>query len=232
MIRHPALLALCIAPSLLIFGCGDDAPATVAPELRCASDDLALVGQGTLEGVDGAANGVKLEVKTTDSGMEGPQAYLRLSGYKPGGDADARPLIVRLYAGGSGGLLTRIDRAAEGQPLDLTVVDATDIPAGNVSPTALDRYTCNLEMGSICVQVGEDSNNNGVLDDQDARVFNASAGSDKIEALDVDKRRMRLSYNVTLGRNIIDLRSMSSNTLAGCLDATYEAVGESGWSLK
>lgn len=224
------IAALSLSLSALVFvGCGDEEP-TIAPTARCAELDLALVAQGTLEQLDGGSGEAKLEAKTTNSEILGLQAWLRLPGYNPGDGA--RPLIVRLYAGGAGNLVTRIERATAAGPITLNVVDATDIPAGNVSATALDRYPCNLEDGTICVQVGEDSNNNGSLDDQDVRVFNAKGGSITIQPLDFTTRRLTLTYDVQLGRNVIDVRSMTTSALSGCLDAKYTAKGESGWSLE
>jgi hypothetical protein len=226
--RHTAVLSLSLSLTAAL-GCSDQEP-TIAPTARCAELDLALVAQGTLEQLDGVLGEAKLEAKTTDSEILGLQAWLRLPGYNPGDGA--RTLVVRLYAGGAGNLLTRIERATASGPITLSVVDATEIPAGNVSATALDRYPCSLEEGTICVQVGEDSNNNGSLDDQDVRVFNAKGGSVTFQPLDFTTRRLTLTYDVQLGRNVIDVRSMTSGSLAGCLDAKYEVKGESGWSLR
>lgn len=227
--RRTAALSLSLSLCVAALGCGDEEP-TYAPTARCAALDLALVAEGTLEQREGGSGSAKLEAKTTDSEILGLQAWLRLPGYNPGDGA--RPLIVRLYAGGAGNLVTRIERATAAGPITLNVIDATEIPAGNVSATALDRYPCSLEEGTICVQVGEDSNNNGALDDQDVRVFNAKSGAITIQPLDFTTRRLTLTYDVELGRNVIDVRSMTSGSLAGCLNAKYEVKGESGWSLK
>jgi hypothetical protein len=224
MMKNMMILTL----AALAVSCADEEEPTFSPEARCAGASLGLVGEGSLERADGAVGAVVLESKAAAGEIRTTQLLLRLGGYNSG--EGARPLLVRISGGGAGDLITRIDRGDISGPLN--VLDATEIPAGNVSATALDRYPCNMESGMVCVQVGEDSNGNGLLDDQDVRVFNASGGTVTLDALDTSKKRLRLRYNVTLGRNIIDVRSMTQGTFAGCLDAGFTTLGESDWTLR
>jgi hypothetical protein len=215
----------------LLSGCEEEV-VVIPIQDRCEQQGLALAAGGRLERADGEVGALALEVaQGAKSELSGPQLWMRLDGYRGGEGAEGR-LVVRLFSSGSGDLFTRLDNAGNGQRLTLEVVDATAIPAGNVSATALDRYDCEVEKGKICLQVGVDTNGNGRIDDEDAFVFNGQGGRVIVEPADPLRRRYRLKYTAELGRNIMSLQSMSRGALDGCLNARYEPSGEGVWSLE
>ncbi len=91
---------------------------------------------------------------------------------------------------------------------------------------------CGPEQGTICAQLAFDGNGDGLITDADSRAFHASGGQVRVEAVDNRAQRLRLSWSLKLGANVLASDSQASGLLEGCIASNYERGPGDSWVLE
>ncbi|MBA2662840.1 MAG: hypothetical protein H0U74_11125 [Bradymonadaceae bacterium] len=223
--------ALLLAAGLLTtttMACGE-APAAAAVQDRCEADLVAAIGVGKAGNYN-----LALERSQIDgSSMTTHEITLKLADVARADKGDVVPLLMRIYdKHNSGDLLNALARLTDDAPLVLDVIDATEIGAGSQNRTDLTRFDCGISKGTICVQVGLDTNGDGLILNNDDAAYNASSGQVTIRSIQNVGQRINLSWDVRLGANILAFGDTSTGNFTGCVRAKYEPGGNNYWLLR
>lgn len=218
----PASLCLLLAAP----GCGDDEP-EIDPQERCTPDGQAAYLDGELITGD-ATHPLSL---STDQGTPGQIANRQIrielgQAFPPGTDPevdDTVPMILRLFdADGPLDFPRYIDELTLDEELVLQVYDATDIGPGSTDLTSLEDFDCSIEDGTICAQLGFDTNGDGILHDGDDYVYNAAGGTVTLGGFSSQGgRAFSAHWDLHLGRNIMLHNDSTTGQVAGCMRPGY-----------
>lgn len=224
---HALLLTtLALSAPALLGACGDD-PVEIAPQDRCAEDDLSAYVRATIEGAESTTR-IDLPRPTIEGAISAEGILVNL-GPRPLPDGSGQAdLILNLADSRSAeNLIDALsDRTLEG-PVVLQVVDATEAVTGSEGRTDLERFECTVDQDTICVQLGYDVSENETLDDDDRFVYHGQSGTVTIESFDNRTATMRADFELTLGQNMLGFQDTSSGDLAGCLQPSY-SLGSGG----
>ncbi len=189
-----------------------------SPEKRCEVEGHRTFAAGDLGSTD-----YELSLAEVTGLVSGQNITVQLPGF-----ADGKTMILKMRFSDATNLLDEITRAS----LDsFDVVDATDIPAGSMNVSGLDKYECSLGAGKICAQVGVDHDGDGLISDDDSEVYNAKGGKVVFETIDGLSRSIKFQWTIDLGSDIFASDS-GPGVVRGCLDASYMSAGSATWSIE
>lgn len=203
--------------ALGLCACGGEEPKPAAED-RCEIEGHSVFAERTLgeaitelpgASVEGLVSNQNITVKLPRVGG-GPQ------------------LILKMRFSDATNLLDEITRAST-QAFE--IVDATDVPAGSMNVSGLDKYECPLSEGKICAQLGVDTDGDGLISDDDGEVYNASGGSIDFETIDGLTKSIKFHWSINLGTDIFDAMS-ASGQIRGCVDASYTSTGAATWTIE
>lgn len=213
--------------TLLATACGDP-PKDPAPQEYCAAENVTAYARGSV----GTFN-LNLEQSSIEgSTIISQQVLLKLGQVARKEQGDKVPLLMRVFdAKIKSELLDAMANASLNEPKILTVVDATKVTAGSEQTrTDLSTYDCSIQNDTICVQIGFDTNHDGQLLNDDDAAFNAASGTVTIQR--AENARFNITWDITLGQNLLTFNDTSSGKFAGCIQSRYETSGLGNWQLR
>ena len=218
---------LTLAVLLACSACGGEEDPVPARE-RCADRSPQAYAEGTLSLSPNASSDVSKEVAAASGVVDGSSLYLTFPSA-----AGSKPLLLKLYVSdAAGGLLDRVAESIEQGRTSFEVVDATAPIAGSQNISGLNNYTCVFADGKICAQVVVDENGDGLVSDDDARVFNAAGGEVVFTEVQGLSSTFRMDWALNLGGNLLDSEDTTTgNALSGCLNTSYSSNGGNRWEL-
>ncbi|RDV38244.1 hypothetical protein DV096_10555 [Bradymonadaceae bacterium TMQ3] len=224
---HALLIAtLTLSASALLGACGDD-PAEVAPQARCAEDDLSAYVRATIEGAESTTQ-IDLPRATIEGAISSDGILVNLGARPlPDGSGQADLILNLADSRSNENLIDALSDRTQEAPVILRVVDATEAVTGSEGRTDVERFECTVDQDTICVQLGYDVNENETLDDDDRFVYHGEGGTVTIESFDNRTTTMRANFELTLGQNMLGFQDTSSGSLAGCLKPRY-SLGSGG----
>ncbi len=217
----------CLALTLLAAGCGDP-PKDPAPQDYCEAEKVNAYARGSV----GAFNLNLERSDITGSTIIGQQVVLKLGEVARKEQGDKVPLLMRIYdAKIKNELLDAMANASKDEPKVLTVVDASKgVDGSEKTRTDLSTFDCSIKDGTICVQIGFDTNGDGQLLNDDDAAFNAAAGTVTIS--NVQNARFSISWDIKLGQNLLTFADTTSGKFEGCVRSRYETAGLGNWQLR
>ena len=223
-----SVLALCLS------ACGPEEEEEPPPQQRCETDNLKSYLQGSIDDGD-SSRSIQLSNADSTPGWIGiNEIRLNLGMATPPDGSDPQPVLLRLYDAKSEAYLSEIidDLTADGDTLELTVYDASQMPAGSEDLTRLNHHDCSIEEGTICAQIGFDAAGDEILCDDDDYVYNALGGTVVIEGFDGVSRLFAGHWELELGRNILSFNDQSQGLVEGCFRPRYTVQGGDEWPLE
>lgn len=224
-----SLLPLLVALSCLILtACGEEAGDPIPPRERCIDRTPQAFVAGSVSLTPNAASEISKEVATASGVVEGSALYLTFPAA-----AGSKPLLLKLYVSDTGGgLVDRIAESIEQGRSSFEVVDATTPIAGSQNISGLNNYTCSFAEGKICAQIVVDENNDGLVSDDDGRVYNAAGGEIVFTEVRGLSSTFSMNWVLTLGANLLNAEdTIAGNALSGCLNTSYSSDGGNRWQL-
>lgn len=228
--RQITLLATIL--SLVMSACGGGEEPQIDPKDRCDAEGFKAYLDGQITNDDSTQN-LTLSAKDKAQGsVELNEIRLHVGqATPPDGDAP-QPVLLRLYdAAATRHLMHRLSDSVAIEPLTLQVVDASDIGPGSQGRTSLAGFDCAVDQGSICVQLGFDSDGDGTLHDDDKFAYNATAGTVTFLKIDNLSRRIHVELDISIGPNVLAFQDQSTGQLEGCLAPNYEQGRDLSWPL-
>lgn len=226
-VRSKLFVVSCSALTLLATGCGEPEQAP-PPQEYCEAENVNAYARGSI----GAFN-LNLERSTiTGSTIIGQQVMLKLGDVARKKQGDKVPLLMRIYDNEiKSELIDAMANAIQDGPQTLTVVDASQgIDGSEQTRTDLSSFDCSIKNGTICVQIGFDTNGDGQLLNDDDAAFNASAGTVTLKT--AQSAKFNLTWDIELGKNLLTHADTSSGKFTGCIRSRYETAGLGNWQLR
>ncbi len=234
MKRKTLWLFAFLSLTLLFVACGEEEEEEepVDPIDRCDAEDLRAFAEGSIS-VDEETT--TFEVSGADSApgrISANEIRIQLGSAVPPGGEEAEPVIMRIYDPNSPlNFATHLSELTESGPLELDVIDASEVPAGSQDLTSLDQFDCSIDDdATVCVQVGFDSAGDGILFDDDELVYNAIGGTVTIDGFDPNPPTFSAHFDVQLGRNVLTFGDDSTGHFEGCLRPRYQP-DQDYWTL-
>lgn len=212
---------------LLATGCGNP-PEAPAPQEYCEVENVKAYARGGV----GAFNLNLERSNITGSTIIGQQVMLKLGDVARKEQGDTVPLLMRIFDSKiKSELIDAMANASKSEPKVLTVVDTSaGVDGSEQTRTDLSTFDCSIQNGTICVQLGFDTNGDGQLLNDDDAAFNAAAGTVTISS--AQSAKFNISWNIELGKNLLTFADTSSGKFEGCVRSRYETAGFGNWQLR
>ena len=228
----PRKLPLLLLASSLLFApaCGGEPEEEeISPLLRCEEEGLKAYLVGTIQTEDGPHDFLIRSPEEAPGFIGFNEIRVVVGSFSPPGSSTPLPVILRIYENdGRQNLIHRLSELTDDGPLSLQVADASLPRDGSQGRTNLDTYDCSLENGTFCLQIGFDSVGDQTLQDQDEFAYNGASGSLDIEIAD---RRVKVSFDLDLGPNVLGFQDQSTGSLQGCIAPRYSVSPDDNWPL-
>ncbi len=225
------LLALTIVVS-----CSDDASEEPSARDRCASDENSYAVSGELR--IPSEEGEELVFPFDNAGsldvgvIRGSEIVLGVGSLPRSEDAPPILLKFRENVASNDPLDVITNTVVEG-PVTVTVADGSGVPNDATRRSDLSLVECGIPDGTICAQVALDTTGEGAISDDDEKVFAATGGEVRLVEVDNVASRLKMDFEIDLGRNVLTTGDTSSGVIRGCLNAEYDrSGGGSGWVLQ
>ena len=220
---EPIAVALLMTLGAALAGCGEDDPPPPF-EQRCG-DGVAMFAGGDLD------TGGAIELSTSQGAgqLRGGNMYLRFAD-GPQVNGRARPLVVRFYTSdGNTALIDRVSAALRDEDqVTLEVLDAS-----GAEDTAVTELSCRFEDGQVCALVGVESDDDGLITEDDLAAYHGVGGQLVFEELGGLAGVIRARWTLELGADVLaEEPSSQTQQLDGCLQANYSQADGNIWEIE
>lgn len=228
-------IVMAVGCVFLLASCGSDDDAEVSPRDRCSdTEGYHVEGQFVVDG----DSDLTFSFSNTSSTLE--DGYIRSGAIQiqPGllkRAEDVPPILLKFRDNeDTTDLLDLLANATQDGSKTYAIADGTSVPSNAVRRSDLTLVECGLASGTMCAQMALDTTGDGVVGDDDEKVFAATGGEIRIVKVDNNRSRLRLDFQVELGTNVLTTGDASTGTIAGCINARYDSAGggASGWTLE
>lgn len=217
-----------IAASFLLTACGSD-ESPPSPQEVCLAEDTPIFVTGDLM-TDDAPLVWEHRPAEARGLVDNRRMFIEL-GEVPYRNSERRVILNFVENQASEQLLDMMANATADGEKTLQIIDVSNVPDG-ASRISLDSFDCDFNEGKACVQVAYDSNQDDVPNELDDKVFHAVGGEITVQAVNNNRSRLQLTFDVLLGKNLLQESDNSEGRVQGCINARYSSAASQGWTLR